>query len=468
MSTQQIEIVYFAGCPNVALASERTREAIRIAGVPAHVSLVEIKDADDAVTRRFLGSPSIRVDGIDVEPAARERDDFGLQCRVYAVGDRLEGAPPAAWIAAVLEGGMPEDAARQSQPAHGCCTPRSPESDTACAPELVAAMLVEPLRAVFPADTAPIFVSLVRRLAQGTPVSHADVAQEARRSQLEVDQALAKVPSIEYLDGKIVGAALTLNETGHAFEVDGTRLYTWCALDALVLPTVLGKTCRVLSRCPVTRESIELEITPDRVVDVFPAAATVSAALPSPCGDLRESFCDRVRLFASSAAAQQWSSEHGEGIAILSVDEAFRLGRSVAVQLGWAAEATEPLVCTLTSRDQSARLSEFRDAFAYLERTERHGDALRWYFRAEPGLEARLRNLARREQECCRFFDFAIVHEGSSIVWHARAAKHALAVLEEFMRLPETLKSAPNVESMKRALVGAGLALALKPPESLS
>ncbi len=229
MSTKQIEIVYFAGCPNVELARERASEAVRMAGVPASVSLVEVTAADDTIAQRFLGSPSVRVDGIDVEPSARERGDFGMQCRLYAVDDRLDGAPPAAWIAAALNGAAVEPASEQSKPAHGCCASRFASAEAAAAPELVAASLVEALRGVFPPDTAPVFVSLVRRLAEGTPVSHSELARAAGRSSLEVDEALARVPSLEYVDGKIVGAALTLNETAHAFEVRHAPLHLVCA-----------------------------------------------------------------------------------------------------------------------------------------------------------------------------------------------------------------------------------------------
>jgi hypothetical protein len=104
MRTKEIEIVYFAGCPNVELAAARAREAIGLTGVAARVSLVQLRSSEDAAAQRFLGSPSVRVDGIDVDPSARERADFGMQCRVYATGDRIEGAPPATWIAAALEG----------------------------------------------------------------------------------------------------------------------------------------------------------------------------------------------------------------------------------------------------------------------------------------------------------------------------------------------------------------------------
>jgi hypothetical protein len=102
VSTKQIEILYLAGCPHIELAKTRANEAITMAGVPAHISLVEVKGRDDALARRFLGSPSVRVDGVDVETSAHERDDFGMQCRVYRAGDRFEGAPPATWISAAL------------------------------------------------------------------------------------------------------------------------------------------------------------------------------------------------------------------------------------------------------------------------------------------------------------------------------------------------------------------------------
>ncbi len=198
----------------------------------------------------------------------------------------------------------------------------------------------------------------------------------------------------------------------------------------------------------------------------MPTSAAVSLGLPDSCGNLRAAFCDRVSFFASAEAAQKWSNENGGGIAILSVAEAFRLGRSVAQQLGWAAEPTEALVCTLTGRERSARVSEFDEAFRYLERTERLDDAFRWYFRAEAGLEARLRDLARREQECCRFFEFDLLLEGPSIVWEARAPKHALAVLEEFMRMPETLRAAPDAAAVKDVLEGAGLSFPLESEDS--
>lgn len=121
-------------------------------------------------------------------------------------------------------------------------------------------------------------------------------------------------------------------------------------------------------------------------------------------------------------------------------------------------EPAAPVVCTLAGAEQQARrVSEFRKAFVHLERTEPLDGAFRWFFRDEPGLEDSLRELARREHDCCRFFHFHITRHDGSIVWETRGPEAATRVLEEFMRLPEALSGAPTLETMKRVLGDAGL-----------
>jgi hypothetical protein len=51
---------------------------------------------------RFLGSPTIRVNDEDIEPAARRRTDYGFMCRTYRAEDgTTTGIPPAVLIADV-------------------------------------------------------------------------------------------------------------------------------------------------------------------------------------------------------------------------------------------------------------------------------------------------------------------------------------------------------------------------------
>jgi hypothetical protein len=65
---------------------------------------VRVGSVEEAQARRFLGSPTLRVDGADVEPGADERTDYGLKCRLYRDATRLAGSPGSAWIVSALEG----------------------------------------------------------------------------------------------------------------------------------------------------------------------------------------------------------------------------------------------------------------------------------------------------------------------------------------------------------------------------
>jgi hypothetical protein len=102
MTERRIEVLYVDGCPNVNSAVGRAHAAIEVAGAAATVILVPVRNEDEARRLRFVGSPTVRVDGDDVEPTAVSCNDFGMQCRLYRVGGRLEGAPPVDWIVEAL------------------------------------------------------------------------------------------------------------------------------------------------------------------------------------------------------------------------------------------------------------------------------------------------------------------------------------------------------------------------------
>lgn len=98
----KVEILFFSGCPNHVRAVDRVREVLQQEATPADMIEVEVKDAATAQQVGFLGSPTIRVDGQDVEPAARAAGAFGLTCRTYIDGGRLAGVPPPEWIRAAV------------------------------------------------------------------------------------------------------------------------------------------------------------------------------------------------------------------------------------------------------------------------------------------------------------------------------------------------------------------------------
>jgi len=84
----RIRILYFSGCPNHLPVVEMARRLVARHGLDAEVEQVEV-GPEDVQRLRFLGSPTVQVDGVDIEPAARDRTDFAMSCRVYNTPDGL-------------------------------------------------------------------------------------------------------------------------------------------------------------------------------------------------------------------------------------------------------------------------------------------------------------------------------------------------------------------------------------------
>ena len=182
---------------------------------------------------------------------------------------------------------------------------------------------------------------LLRLVAGGEPVTVADIATAAGRPEPDVRAALAEMPDTEFDDsGRVVGWGITQRRTPHRFEVDGRHLFTWCALDTLMFPALLGKPAQVSSPCHATGQPVEVQVdvNPDRITSVTPAEAVVSIVTPGVTGSIRGAFCKQVHFFASADAARPWLVEHPTA-SVLPVAEAFELGQPLVAQM--AAGATD-------------------------------------------------------------------------------------------------------------------------------
>src|SRR5439155_20002048 len=94
------------------------------------------------------------------------------------------------------------------------------------------------------------------------PVPKSAVARALGRPERDIVDLLARIPSLEFDDaGDIVGAGLSLRSTVHIIEISERRLYTWCALDTLIFPAMLGRTARVTSACPAPAAPVPLPVT---------------------------------------------------------------------------------------------------------------------------------------------------------------------------------------------------------------
>lgn len=65
-------------CGHGPLAAARARELVRRLGLAVEVEERIVATAAEAAARRFLGSPTLQIDGRDIEPRARDAREFGL------------------------------------------------------------------------------------------------------------------------------------------------------------------------------------------------------------------------------------------------------------------------------------------------------------------------------------------------------------------------------------------------------
>jgi hypothetical protein len=99
----RVEVLYFDGCPSAERLLPRLRDLLAQAGASAEIELRGVESTRAAISARFLGSPTVRIDGDDIEPGASERTDYGLKCRLYRTNAGLRGTPPDEWILAALD-----------------------------------------------------------------------------------------------------------------------------------------------------------------------------------------------------------------------------------------------------------------------------------------------------------------------------------------------------------------------------
>ena len=177
-------------------------------------------------------------------------------------------------------------------------------------------------------------VALLHLLAEGRPVSPVVLADRLGWPAEHVASIVQGCSDTE-LDqfGQIVGWGLSLLPTSHQFRLGERTLFTWCALDTLMYPAILGLAADVSSRCPVTGTMVRLVVKPDGIADLQPAGAVVSIALPDEpsCACTRDTFCAHSSYFASQEVAQRWQAARPTAF-LLPVADAAPLAREIAAE----------------------------------------------------------------------------------------------------------------------------------------
>ncbi len=99
----KVELYYFESCPSYLVALENTLAALRIEGLPEDVALIAVESDADAQTKRLIGSPTIRINGVDIEGPEAEEKGYGYGCRIYSNNGSGAGWPSVEKVRLALQ-----------------------------------------------------------------------------------------------------------------------------------------------------------------------------------------------------------------------------------------------------------------------------------------------------------------------------------------------------------------------------
>jgi hypothetical protein len=100
--TRHAQLLWFDGCPSHEAVRSLLLDAVARLAPDTTVEDVDASDAAVAVRLRFPGSPTIRIDGVDIEPGFQDPGDYTPRCRLYRTDAGLRGVPDPRWIEEAL------------------------------------------------------------------------------------------------------------------------------------------------------------------------------------------------------------------------------------------------------------------------------------------------------------------------------------------------------------------------------
>jgi hypothetical protein len=79
-------VYFWEGCPSHPEALALLEEVMAKHGISDPIDLREVHTHEEAVELAFPGSPTIRVDGVDIDPVGAQTAP-SLSCRIYRLAD---------------------------------------------------------------------------------------------------------------------------------------------------------------------------------------------------------------------------------------------------------------------------------------------------------------------------------------------------------------------------------------------
>ncbi len=98
-----IGVFFIEGCPSVSSITDNIKEIIAEDGIDADISLFLLETPEDARRLHFIGSPSVRINGMDIESNMQNNKDYGLRSRHYYINGKESDYPAKSMIRAAIK-----------------------------------------------------------------------------------------------------------------------------------------------------------------------------------------------------------------------------------------------------------------------------------------------------------------------------------------------------------------------------
>lgn len=316
-----VELFYFDGCPNHEPAQAIVNKVARELSLEPEIRLIRVADQKDAERVHFLGSPTIRIDGVDVDPHTSKPEQYALCCRVFATADGAAGLPEERWVRTALLAAAAFE--------------RDPVADALQAAAIPNARRGRERTARLNAAERELYRWILDRFAQASPPTAEQLDQQAGRLGLAQSDALETLAREDLVhtdpEGPVrVAYPFSARPRGHRVLIDGqATVEAMCAIDALGIAPMLQRRAEISSLDPITGTEIRVRVDPSGA-QWQPEEAVVLAGTLSCDGPSFGGCCEVLNFFESAISAERYLEQHPEvGGGPIAIPVAFEAGRAI-------------------------------------------------------------------------------------------------------------------------------------------
>jgi hypothetical protein len=302
ITRMKIELLVFDGCPNGARAEILVRGILGELGIEANKEFIKVVNNDDAVVKRFLGSPSIRINGHDIEIEENEHTQYSIGCRIYGRGQEISGVPHKDILISEIR------KAAKKQPID--ISNYDLEVTDVTNKKRLYRVILQIYRMI---------LTEFPRLGRGPTVDelhellkHLNLADILNAlDELEQEDAIVR----DYEDGRIVAAyPYSSSETPHRVTFDnGTKVWAMCAIDALGIHFMTGQDITIDSTSPQSGLPVKIRMESGKALNVEPSDVVVWFAAKKK-GELHDAVtsCPGTNFYSRGEALWECKQKAGE------------------------------------------------------------------------------------------------------------------------------------------------------------